>query len=166
MRVEPSRLPSLGGQEATADKRAKNAIFQKLVESLSVKFAKHKDFDSFLDALSPSEQQICLRIRALILQNFPILKETWAYGAPFYKGRSRVCFLYPASLPYSGVKAGVNFGFNRGNLLSNEQSLLFLGDRKEVAYIAILSERDIREDLFLEILHEAVILDKEQTMTQ
>ena len=141
----------------------KECNFQKLVESLSVKFAKYKDFDSFLDALSPSEQRICLRIRELILQNFPTLKETWAYGAPFYKGRSRVCFLYPASLPYSGVKAGVNFGFNRGSLLSNEQGLLHMGDRKEVAYIAILTEKDIQEDLFLEILHEAVILDNEQT---
>ncbi|MFN0173525.1 MAG: DUF1801 domain-containing protein [Saprospiraceae bacterium] len=124
-----------------------------------MKFAKHRDFETFLDALSPSEQAICLRIRDLILQNFPTLKETWAYGAPFYKGRARVCFIYPSSLPYSGVKEGVNFGFNRGNLLSNEHGLLHLGDRKEVAYIAVLTEKDIREALFLEILHEAVILD-------
>ena len=132
----------------------------KLVESLSVKFAKYKDFDSFLDACSANEQQICLRIRELILQNFPTLKETWAYGAPFYKGRRRICFLYPASLPYSGLKEGVNFGFTRGNLLSNEQGLLFLGERKEVAYISVLTQKDVREDLFLEILHEAVILDE------
>ncbi len=138
-------------------------FIKKLVESLSVKFAKHKDFDSFLDALSSSEQAICLRIRDLILQNFPNLRETWAYGAPFYKGRSRVCFLYPASLPYSGVKEGVNFGFNRGNLLSNEHGLLNLENRKEVAYIAVLTEKDVREELFLEILHEAIILDAVQT---
>ncbi|MBP6813080.1 MAG: DUF1801 domain-containing protein [Saprospiraceae bacterium] len=130
---------------------------------MSVKFAKHRDFDSFLDALLPGEQAICLRIRNLILQNFPTLKETWAYGAPFYKGRKRVCFLYPSSLPYSGVKEGVNFGFNRGNLLSNEQGLLHLGERKEVAYIAVLAEKDVQEALFLEILHEAVILDNDQT---
>lgn len=128
---------------------------------MGVKFAKHKDFDSFLDALSTVEQAICRRLRDLILGNFPELNETWAYGAPFYKGRSRICFIYPSSLPYSGIKEGVQFGFNRGHLLSNEQALLELGDRKEVAYIWVSSEKDIKEDLFLEILHEAVILDTE-----
>jgi len=33
-----------------------------------------------------------------------------------------------------------------------------------VAYIAVLAEKDIREDLFLEILHEAIILDMEQAI--
>jgi hypothetical protein len=148
----------------TRGSKIQGAILGKLVESLSVKFAKHKDFDSFLDACSPNEQQICLRIRQLILQNFPTLKENWAYGAPFYKGRSRICFIYPASLPYSGLKEGVNFGFNRGNLLSNDHGLLILGARKEVAYISALTEKDVREDLFLEILHEAVILDEVTTL--
>jgi len=127
-----------------------------------VKFAKFKNFDSFLDALTPVERGI--RIRGLILDNFPELKETWAYGAPFFKGRKRICFLYPASLPYSGVKEGVNFGFTRANFLSNDHGLLDIGDRKEVAYIAVLAEKDIREDLFLEILHEAIILDMEQAI--
>ncbi len=127
---------------------------------MSVKFAKYKDFDSFLDALSPGERAICVRLRGLIFDSFPELKETWAYGAPFYKGRKRICFLYPASLPYSGLKEGVNFGFNRANLLSNEHGLLDLGDRKEVAYITVLAEKDIQEELFLEILHEAVLLDR------
>lgn len=92
--------------------------------------------------------------------HFPELKETWAYGAPFYKGRSRVCFLYPASLPYSGLNTGVNFGFNRANQLSNEHGLLDVGNRKEVGYIAVLSEQEVKESLFLEILHEAVLLDR------
>lgn len=126
---------------------------------MRVKFAKHKDFDTFLEALTPPEQAICLRIRLLITENFPQLHETWAYGAPFYKGRRRICFLYPASLPYSGISRGVNFGINRAYLLSNEQGLLQFGDRKEVAYIPVLAESDIREGLFLEILHEAVLLD-------
>lgn len=125
-----------------------------------MKFAKHKNFDVFLDALTPVERAICIRLRALIADNYPEMTETWAYGAPFYKRRSRVCFLYPASLPYSGVKEGVQFGFAKGNLLSNEQGLLHLGNRKEVAYISVQEEKDIREGLFLEILHEAILLDQ------
>ena len=127
---------------------------------MGVKFATHKDFDSFLEALPPEEQNICLRLRNLILENCPGLKETWAYGAPFYKGRRRICFLYPASLPYSGLKEGVNLGFNRANLLSNQQGLLDAGERKEVAYIRINSLQDIQENLLLEILQEAVLVDQ------
>lgn len=127
---------------------------------MGVKFATHKDFDSFLEALPPVEQIICLRLRMLILEHCPGLKETWAYGAPFYKGRRRICFLYPASLPYSGLKEGVNFGFNRANLLSNLHGLLDPGERKEVAYIRINTPKDIQENLLLEILQEAVLVDQ------
>ena len=126
---------------------------------MGVKLAKHKDFDSFLDALTPAESTICLQLRELILGNFPHLKETWGYGAPYYSGKRRICFLYPASLPYSGVKEGVNFGFTRANMLSNVQGLLDLGNRKAVGYIAVLREKDIQEALFLEILQEAILLD-------
>lgn len=125
-----------------------------------MKFAKYKDFDAFWEAIPPAEQAICLRVRRLILDNFPEMNEKFAYGVPFYHLNSRICFLYPSSLPYSGMESGVSFGFNRGRLLSNEQGLLDLGDRKEVAYIRLLSESDIREDIFLDMLHEAVLLDE------
>lgn len=123
--------------------------------------AKHKDFDSFFDALLPSEKSICFRLRELLLANFPEMKEKFAYGVPYYWLFSRICFMYPASFPYSGIESGVTFGFARGHLLSNEQGLLDLGTRKEVAYIRILSEKDIKEGTLLEILHEAVLLDRE-----
>ena len=126
-----------------------------------MKLAKHKDFDSFLEAILPTEQAICVRLRGLVLGNFPELKEKFAYGAPFYHRNSRICFLYPASLPSSGINIGVSFGFNRGHLISNEHGLLEMGDRKEVGYLKVQQESDIREDIFLEMLHEAVILDAE-----
>jgi Domain of unknown function (DU1801) len=128
-----------------------------------MKFAKHQDFDSFLEALLLPEQAICVRLRELLLGNFPELKEKFAYGAPFYHRNSRICFLYPASLPYSGIASGVSFGFNRGHLLSNDHGLLDIGNRKQVAYISLLQESDIKADLFLEMLHEAVLLDDEMS---
>ena len=126
-----------------------------------MKFAKHKDFDSLLEDILPQEQAICLHLRNLILGNFPELKEKFAYGAPFYFRNSRVCFIYPASLPYSGIDFGVSFGFNRGHLLSNDHGMLDLGNRKEVAYVSLLQESEIRWDILLEILHEAILLDNE-----
>lgn len=58
------------------------------------------------------------------------------------------------------MEAGVAFGFTRGHLLSNEQALIDLGDRKEVGYIRLISEKDIQEEILLEMLHEAVLLDE------
>jgi hypothetical protein len=126
-----------------------------------MKLARHKDFDALLADISPLEQAICLRMRALILGNFPEFKEKFGYGAPYYHLNSRVCFLYPASLPYSGIETGVSFGLTRGHLLSNEQGLLQMENRKEVGYVFLQRESDIQEDLLLEILHEAVLLDQE-----
>lgn len=126
--------------------------------------AKHKDFESFFEDLLPTEKSICERIRNLLLTNFPELKEKFGYGVPYYWRFSRICFLYPASFPYSGINSGVAFGFARGRLLSNDQGLLDLGGRKEVAYIRLLSEKDIREEPLLEILHEAVLLDREMAV--
>ncbi len=124
-----------------------------------MKLAKHKDFDAFIEALLPTEQAICLRLRALILENFPELKEKFSYGAPYYFGSTRVFFMYPASLPYSGFTEGVRLGFARGHLMSNEQDLLDMGDRKEVGYVLLQREGDVRESPLLEMLHEAVLLD-------
>ncbi|MBK6929960.1 MAG: DUF1801 domain-containing protein [Saprospirales bacterium] len=120
---------------------------------------KFKDFDSFYDALLTPEQAICERLRTMIQLHFPHLQEKFGYGVPYYHQYSRVCFMYPASFPYSGQTGGVAFGFTRGNLLSNEQGLLELGTRKEVAYVPLRTAQDIREDPLLEILHEAVLLD-------
>lgn len=125
-----------------------------------LKLHKFKDFDTFYEALLPSEKSICLRLRRLILDNFPEWREQFGYGVPYYHRRSRICFIYPSSFPYSGQADGVAFGFTRGHLLSNEQGLLEMGDRKEVAYIRLLLEKDIRENVLLEILHEAVLLDE------
>jgi len=123
--------------------------------------AKHKDFDSYYEALLPAEKSVCARLREMLLSNFPELKEIFGYGVPYYRRFGRICFLYPASFPFSGMVSGVAFGFVKGHLLSNEQGLLDMGTRKEVAYVRIFSEKDIREEPLLEIMHEAILLDAE-----
>ncbi|HRI58713.1 MAG TPA: DUF1801 domain-containing protein [Saprospiraceae bacterium] len=125
-----------------------------------MKLAKHKDFDSFYEDLLPAEKSICLRLRDLLMTNFPELTEKFGYGVPYYWRYSRICFIYPASFPYSGMEVGVAFGFTRGHLLSNQQALLDLGDRKEVGYVRLIAEKDIQEEILLEVLHEAVLLDE------
>jgi hypothetical protein len=126
-----------------------------------MKLNKFTDFDTFCDSLLPSEKTICLLLRSLIQENFPALREKFGYGVPYYHQHSRICFLYPASFPYSGQKAGVAFGFTRGHLLSNEQGLLEMGTRKEVGYVHLFTTKKFPETPLLEMLHEAVLLDEE-----
>ncbi|MCB0534398.1 MAG: DUF1801 domain-containing protein [Lewinellaceae bacterium] len=126
-----------------------------------MKLNKFRDFDTFYDSLLPAEKGICLQLRQLIQENFPQLREKFGYGVPYYHQYSRICFMYPASFPYSGQQVGVAIGFTRGHLLSNAQGLLDLGDRKEVAYVSLLQQKDILEETLLEILHEAVLLDED-----
>jgi hypothetical protein len=123
-----------------------------------VKIAKHKDFDSFLGDLTAEEQAICLQIKAVLLENFPEMHETWAYGAPCYALKKRVC---SACLPCSGLKNGVKLGFSQGHRLSKQNGLLDMGGRKEVAYIYLSTLGDVLREETLEILHEAVISDNE-----
>ncbi len=126
-----------------------------------MKLAKHKDFDTFLEAILPAEQAICNHLRTLILENFPELKEKFSYGVPYYFGNTRICFMYPASFPYCGFAEGVNLGFARGHLMSNEHGLLDMGSRKEVGYVLLRREAEVPAAVLLEMLHEAVLLDAE-----
>ncbi len=132
---------------------------EKLTEYLHMQLARHKDFDSFLDDLNPSERTICLFLKQLIQLNFPELTVTWGYGVPYFKGRKRIFFLYPASMPYSGIQEGVNLGFTRGYQLSNDHGLIQMGQRKEVGYICLTHLANISSEQLLEILHEAILLD-------
>jgi hypothetical protein len=125
-----------------------------------MKLARHKDFDSFLDDLNSDERNICLCLKGLIQEIFPELRVSWAYGVPYFSGKRRICFFYPASFPYSGIQRGVNLGLVRGYQLSNVQELLEMGDRKEVGYLHIQYPGAISTDIILEFLHEAVLLDQ------
>jgi len=61
----------------TCGSKIRGAILGKLVESLRVKFAKNKDFDSLLDACSPIREDFFLEIlhEAVILDEVSALKK-------------------------------------------------------------------------------------------
>lgn len=44
-------------------------------------------------------------------------KEKLSYNVPFFYGNKSICLIFPASVPRSGVKRGVLFGFWYGNRL-------------------------------------------------
>lgn len=74
------------------------------------------------------------------------------YKAPFYYGKSWICYL-------SIKKDAVELAFTRGNELSNTQGILEHHDRKQVAGITYGSLNEVDKYVLDEILLEAITLD-------
>ena len=56
-----------------------------------------------------------------------------SYNVPYYYQHSRVCFIWPSSIPWAKVqKNGVLLGFCNGIFMRDEIDYLEKGDRKQV----------------------------------
>ncbi len=119
-----------------------------------------KTFDDFYYNLTESEKAIVSLLRKIILDTAPGLEEKISYGVPYYFRKTRVCFIWPASVK-QGPKSGVQLGFCKGYLLSNEQRILESGGRKEVYTITYHAVKEIKPALIREVIHEAIIVDEE-----
>ena len=94
---------------------------------------KFSSIEDFLDYLTPYELEIVLMLRDLIKTSIPNVKEKLSYNVPFYSLHKRICFIWPASVPWGKVeKNGVILGFSNGNLLPDPEGFLEKGTRKQV----------------------------------
>lgn len=87
-------------------------------------------------------------------------KEKLSYNVPFFYGNRSICLIYPASVPRSGVKSGVLFGFWYGNRLKDESSYLEHGTNKQIFYKIYQSVDEIDIPALTALIKEAVELDK------
>ena len=126
-----------------------------------------KEVETFLAELSGDEKTIVSRIRNLILDCDPRIGERLSYGVPYFFHHRAICFLWPISKqppnypPPAPDREKVSFGFCYGNLLSNDQGLLLLENRKQESINKIYRPKDIQEQKFREIILEAIIMDDE-----
>lgn len=115
-----------------------------------------------LASLPDAERKIVDILRELALTNIPQVKEKLSYNVPYYYRFRRICFIWPASIPWGKVPMhGVNFGFVNGHLLSDEAGYLELGGRKQVALKTFFDPYEIDGDLLRAYLFEAVDIDKQ-----
>lgn len=89
-----------------------------------------------------------------LLMNHPSMVTKIRYNIPFYYQKSWICYLNPLK------NGAVELVFLRANELSNEQGALQFNGRKQVAGLSYYSPQDIDENLLLEILGEAILLDE------
>lgn len=114
----------------------------------------------FLDYLPEEELIILQSLRNIILDTLLDGKEKLAYNVPFYYRHARICYLWPASVPWGGINQGVSIGFCKGSRLSDPAGFLNKGNRKEVCTRNFTSTGEIDPDLLRSYLFEAIELDE------
>lgn len=87
-------------------------------------------------------------------------KEKLSYNVPFFYGNKSICLIFPASVPRSGIKSGVLFGFWYGNRLRDEDRYLTHGTNKQIYYKVYQSADEIDIAALTKLIKEAVELDK------
>ncbi len=115
----------------------------------------------FLDYLSQNELEIVEELRSLVFECIPDVKEKIAYNVAFYSRNKRLCFIWPASIPWGKVeKNGVKFGFIRGNLLDDYALYLEKENRKNVHSKTFFSVEEIDLQIMKDYLFEALEIDR------
>lgn len=120
-----------------------------------------RSIEEFLAAdHEPHIQEIFEHLHQLLSEEIG-LEPKLRFNCPFYFNRSWICYL---NLSKAG---GAELAFTRGNELSNEQGVLDFKGRKQVAGMDFHSVQEVisSREKILEIVHEALILDREVAYT-
>lgn len=124
-----------------------------------VSFASIEDF---LESLPDHEREIVERLRELILNCLPDGTEKLAYNVPYYSRHSRICFIWPASVPWGKVPANsVVLGFCNGSYLQDEINYLEKAGRQQVYTKTFTKLQDIEADLVRAYLFDAAQIDEQ-----
>lgn len=72
---------------------------------------KFSSMQAFLSYLPDEQLEIVELLRALVLEEHPAAQEKLAYNVPFYYLPKRFCYIWPAAIPWGGIRSGVALGF-------------------------------------------------------
>ena len=122
---------------------------------------KFQSIDDLLTFIPKEELKIVKRLRELIFTCMPSCKEKLAYNVPYYYHYSRICFIWPGSVPWGKIKEnGVKLGFCQGNLLSDEINYLEKENRKQVYTKTFKHFKEIEVDILKSYLFQAIEIDQ------
>ena len=116
-----------------------------------------KSIDEFLDNLPEDELEIVLFLRKIIVECMPDCKEKLAYNVPFYYRHSRICYIWPASIPWGKVKKGVVIGFCKGISFLDET----FETTKFSSKLTFTSIKEIDLPLLKQQIYEAILVDNQ-----
>ena len=107
----------------------------------------------FIDRYEGKQQEVLQYLHNLLV-SFPDIEPKIRYKIPFYFRKSWICYLNPIK------KKGIELCFTRGNELSNAQGLLEARDRKQIRGVIFETVEAIPEEILIEVLQEAFLLDE------
>ena len=122
---------------------------------------KFHSVEEFLNFLPENELQLVNHLRNLIFQCLPHPTEKLLYNVPFYLQKSRICFIWPSSVPWGNVEMdGVQLGFPNGYRMRDELDFLEKGNRKQVYTKTFFSLEEMDDHLIKTYLIEALRIDE------
>ena len=101
----------------------------------------------YIEKQKSPQKEICQKLREIILNMFPDIKEEMKYGVPYYGNKYYIVAL----------KTHVNLGFSIKDLTEKEISLLE-GSGKTVRHLKVNSFEDINKNKILKLLK--MVMDK------
>jgi hypothetical protein len=122
-----------------------------------------RSVDEFLDFIPPVELKMVVPLRRLVLESVPGITEKLSYNVPFYRRHKGLFFIWPASVLWGKYQTfkGVRFGFQQGNLLSDEEGYLDRGSRKQVFWKNFTSLSQIEPERLKMYIYEAALIDEQ-----
>jgi len=116
-----------------------------------------KTLDEFLDYLPEEELEVVLFLRKIILEYMTDCKEKLAYNVPFYYRHSRICYIWPASIPWGKVEKGVAIGFCKGTSFLDET----FGTAKFSSKLIFTTIKEIDVAFLKQQIYEAILIDEQ-----
>lgn len=107
----------------------------------------------FIDESEEPARSIMIYLHEVFINELGLTPKI-RYKIPFYDSKSWICYLNPQK------DNSVELAFIRGKELSNEQGLLQSKDRKQIMGIHLSSLESIPHSSLVEVLLEAVELDR------
>ncbi len=97
--------------------------------------------NEYLEKQQSPQKEICKKLRSIILNTYPSIKEGMKYGVPYYDDNFYIVAL----------KNHVNLGFSIKNL-TNSEIALFEGDGKLTRHLKVHTLSDIDEEKIVQLL--------------
>ena len=118
--------------------------------------------DDFWDFLPEDELVIVEYLRNIILDCIPNCTEKLSYNVPYFKLRSNICFIWPASVLWGKKKTyeGVRLGFTKGYLMHDDINYLKKEGRKQVYWRDFKSIKEIDLEIIKAYIYDAVMVDE------
>ncbi len=132
-----------------------------MVEKKQMQNVSFRNVGELLRFLPEDQLGIVERLREIVFDTIPEVKEKLSFNVPFFQRYRAICFIWPGVVSWGSTTwEGVEFGFSYGNLLLDEAGWLERGKRKQVFSKRFFSPEDINEDLLRAYLLEAAELDE------